>query len=346
VLTDLFVAAARLNPASIERSIPPACRRPVDEVVASVDGDIATLETDEWKPRRGARHLVPALSLLDGGPCSFRFEACALVEGHWTSWIATATIGAPVFSSEISSRGPLTVEVDVFRAMTPVERIRLRVRVHPASAVAHPLLITLSTCDLDPSLESEPRSAETTTLAVPARSQMEESEEIRARICSPTSLAMVLEYWGQSASVRELAAEIFHRELDCYGVWPAAIAAAARRGLAGYLLRFPDWSVAAWCLREGLPIIASIRYEADELEGAAMPRTDGHLVVLTGEDLTHVYVNDPAGRTMAEVERRYRREQLCRVWLERSGVGYVFFPPEHSVSTRREEPVQSPPCTP
>jgi hypothetical protein len=137
---------------------------------------------------------------------------------------------------------------------------------------------------------------------------------------------MVLEYWGQRAPVTGLAAELFHPELDRYGVWPAAIAAAGRRGVGGYLLRFPDWSAAAWCLEQGLPVIASIRYEVDELAGAPIRRTDGHLLVLTGEDMTHVHVNDPAGRTSGEVSRRYRREEVCRVWLERAGVGYVFFP--------------------
>jgi len=292
----------------------------------TVDGDIATVETVAWKPRRGARHLVPSFSLLGGACYSFRFEVSGLVEGQWTPWVVTTTIGSPVFPQGPSSGGPLAVEVDMFRAGAPVESVRLRVRVHPAGALVHPMLVTLSACDLDRCSEPESRSAGTDPLRVPARSQMEEPAAIRERICSPTSLAMVLEYWGQRAPVTGLAAEIFHPELDRYGVWPAAIAAAARRGVAGYLLRFPDWSSAAWCLEQGLPVIASIRYEVDELAGAPIPRTDGHLVVLTGEDMTHVHVNDPAGRTAGEVPRRYRREEVCRVWLERAGVGYVFFP--------------------
>jgi len=330
MLTDLFVSASQMSPAAIERAIPPTCRRSIDVAVARVDGDSAVLETPEWKPRRGARHLVPSLSLLGGGSCSFRFELSTLIEGRWTPWTATATIGPHAFLSDSSSSGPLVVDVDLFRASAPVESIRLRVRVHPSSALSSPWIVTLSACDLDPRPEPHtaiPRTG-TEPLRVPARSQMAESLEMRDRICSPTSVAMVLEYWRQPVSVVKLAAEIFHRRLDRYGVWPAAIGAAARRGVAGYLLRFPDWSSAAWCLAQGMPVIASIRYEAGELEGAPMPRTDGHLVVLTGEDPTHVLVNDPAAQTVGGVARRYRREEVCRAWLERTGIGYVFFLPE------------------
>jgi Peptidase_C39 like family len=321
----------------------------VDGAVTTVDGgEIAIVETATWTPRRRARHLVPSFSLLAGPPCSFRFELSGLVGGHWTPWIATTTIGPYAFSRAVPSGGPLGVDVDLFRATALVESVRLRVRVHPASALAHPLLVTLSACDLDPvhdvqaghphAPRPEPgaRSAWTDPLRVPARSQMDEQAEIRERICSPTSVAMVLEYWGKQAPVKNLAEEIFHPELDLYGIWPAAIAAAARRGVAGYLLRFPDWSAATWCLAQGLPVIASIRYEVGELAGAPIPRTDGHLVVLTGEDITHVHVNDPAGRAVGEVPRRYRREEVCRAWLERSGVGYVLFPLEHEAPTRSE----------
>jgi hypothetical protein len=314
----------------------------------AVDGDTAIVETPAWTPRRGARHLLPSFSLLAGRSCSFRFEVSALIGGHWTPWIAATTIGAHVFPPEATSSGPLAVEVDLFRASAPVESVRLRARVHPASALTHPLLVTLSACDLDQADDvrrpGDPRrrpgptlgSAAIEPLRVPALTQMDEQADIRERICSPTSVAMVLEYWGQRANLKDLAAEIYHPGLDLYGIWPAAIAAAARRGVAGYLLRFPDWSAAAWCLAHGLPIIASLRYEVGELAGAPIPRTDGHLVVLTGEDITHVHVNDPAARASGEVPRRYRRDEVGRVWLERGGVGYVLFPIEHEAPAGNE----------
>jgi Peptidase_C39 like family len=138
---------------------------------------------------------------------------------------------------------------------------------------------------------------------------------------------MVLAYYGARVPVADLAREIFHAELDLYGVWPAAVSAAGRRGVAGFLLRFPDWVAAAWCLERGVPIIASVRYGAGELTGAAIAQTSGHLLVLTGYAGGEVLVNDPAAPTAAEVRRRYRRAELERVWLERAGIGYVLFAP-------------------
>src|SRR5439155_16532698 len=91
-----------------------------------------------------------------------------------------------------------------------------------------------------------------------------------------------------------LAADVFHPALDIYGVWPAAVSAAARRGIPGYLLRFPDWTAAAWCLDHGLPIIASVRYEAGELTGAAIVATTGHLVVLPRHDGHALPLYEPA----------------------------------------------------
>ena len=305
------------------------------------DGGDAVVDFPEWRPRRPARHLLPALSALGAVPFGFRFEVSARADGTWSPWVGGAAIGAARFEPVAERAEALAAETDEFRASAPVEAIRLRLRVSaadPRALFAAPWLVTLSAWD-GAAAEPDGRTAgRAARLAVPAVSQMEADEAIRLRICSPASVAMVLAYYGARVDLAALAREIFHPGLDRFGVWPAAIVAGARRGLAGYLLRFPDWESAAWCLERGMPVIASVRYTAGELAGAAIAETTGHLLVLTGYAGGEALVNDPAAATAAEVARRYPLDALRRVWLARAGVGYVLFRPPTSPSGRSPRP--------
>jgi hypothetical protein len=309
-------------------AIPPACRRTADPPAAvTSDGEIALLESPAW-PVAGATHFVPAFAAKATLPFSARLELSVRVSGAWSPWVAGVTLGPEVFEPQ-SSVDPLEVDVDVFRARAPVEAARLRLRLRapePAAVLAAPWMLTLSAADAAPPSAGAEAGEHGVRLDVPVRSQMDGEAAIASRICSPTCVAMLLDFWRRPVRLDALAAEMFHPGSDLYGVWPAAILAAGRGGLGGYLLRFPDWAAAQWCLAHGLPVIASVRYGPGELTGAAAVETPGHLLVLTGWDRGAVLVNDPAAPTAASVPRRYRREEIVRVWLERSGVGYVIFP--------------------
>lgn len=295
------------------------------------DGADVVLESPAWIPRADAVHFVPSFSALADDAAGFRLELSVRDSDAWCPWVAAAPVGPGDFAPlpRLSSSGDrLACDVDVFTVRAPVHAVRLRVRLAAASAprlLAAPWLLALSVWDRRPlPATGAPRGARV-VLTVPAASQMDAPAAIARRICSPASVAMVLRYWGGVADPVTVAAEVFDAPLDRYGVWPAAIRVAARRGLLGYLLAFPDWASAAWCLEGGMPVVASLRYAAGELPGAPMEATDGHLVVLTGCDGDDVLVNDPAAPSTGTVPRRYRVEALERVWLARAAVGYVFF---------------------
>jgi len=330
VTTDLFAVASGVGPAAIAGAIPPDCRRDIEPAPPAVRVSADTLvETGPWRPRRGARHLLPAFSAISEIDYSVRFELSVLARGVWSPWVTTVTIGSASFAPLTAQAPGLHADIDVFTAVAPAEAVRMRLRLRAddaAALLAAPWLLTLSACDLVPPGPAA-ESVASARLAVPALSQMREGGALAARVCSPTSVAMVLAYLGATDSVARLAAEMFHPALDIYGVWPAGICAAGRRGVLGYLLRFPDWAAARWCLDRGLPIIASVRYAAGELAGAAVVETPGHLLVLTGYEGEDVLVNDAAAPDTTAVPRRYRLAQLTRVWLERAGVGYVLFRP-------------------
>ncbi len=325
--TDLFLAANAWPSGSLAQVVPPSCARGV-QVAPSVetDGPDLVVTFPEWRPRQPGHRLVPALSALGESPLGFRFELSTFAAGAWSPWVSSAAVGHARFVDGTSRTERLACEIDEFIASPPAERLRLalRARAGAAGSLVSPWCVSLSSWS--PGAE-ENVSRAGARLAVPALSQMEEDEALRHRVCSPTCVAMVLAYYGTRVPVAEIAREMLQPELDLYGVWPAAIRAASRRGIGGYLMRFPDWAAAAWCLERGMPVIASVRYDTGELTGAAIARTTGHLLVLTGYADGEVFVNDPAAPRAAEVARRYQLDELRRVWLGRSGVGYVLFSP-------------------
>ena len=330
MVTDLFAVVSGTSPHVVIDSVPPAVRRaPVPAARPRPDGPDVIIDSPVFRSRRPGTLFVPAFCALTPAEYSFRFEA---VPGDVTreTWVGTVAIGRAAFGTVPDSSDALRSEIDVFVARMPLESIRLRLRLRAPDlkeVIGAPWIVTLSISGNDAVEASTGTARAAAAIAVPALSQLEEAGHLRHRICSPTSVAMVLQRWGRSVEVAELAAEMFHAAVDLYGVWPCAIQAGARRGVPGYLLRFPDWASAAWCLAHGLPIVASVRYAEGELTGAAIPRTSGHLLVLTGAEDDYVLVNDPAAPTRDEVPRRYRLDEITRVWLDRSGVGYVFCPP-------------------
>jgi len=333
-VTDLFVVPARLETGAIRDAIPPSVLRPFDPVpVPHRDGDDVILDFGPWTPRAPARHLLPSFAALVPRPPAVRFELSGRRGDAWSPWVTTVTLGDAAFSALPAFADGITVDVDEITATPPLDAVRLRIRVQRSDADAlnvAPWLATMSAWD-----GSAPASGHdagfagqgaTARLRVPPRTQMNEPAAVRLHVCSPTSVGMALAFHGCDVPTMTLAEEIFHRETNRYGIWPAAVRAAAAHGVPGYLLRFPDWDTAAWCLSHGLPIVASIGYADGELANAPVPQTTGHLIVITGLDGNDVLVNDPAAPTAAEVPRRYRRADMTRAWLERNGVGYVFLP--------------------
>lgn len=172
-------------------------------------------------------------------------------------------------------------------------------------------------------------------LDVPTFSQRVQRPDIAGRICSPTSLAMVLAAYGVEPSagepsfvgrsfVEKVAERARDPRHDLYGNWPRNVQAAWSFGVPGYVTRFDDWNAVVRHFEAGRPVVASIGVEAGQLSGAPYASTAGHLIVLCGFDADgDVLVNDPAAEDAASVRRSYARSELDVVWLERGGTAYV-----------------------
>jgi hypothetical protein len=170
-------------------------------------------------------------------------------------------------------------------------------------------------------------------LAVPARSQMVFPNGGRVW-CSPTSVSMVMAYWGVDLPVPEVVAGVWDHGPGIGGNWPFNTAFAAANGLHGKVARLVSLAEVEPWTAAGVPVIASIRFGAGELAGAPiLTALGGHLLVVRGFTANgEVLVNDPAAASDAGVPRRYDRLQFERVWLGGSnGLVYLIYPPGWSV---------------
>ncbi len=221
--------------------------------------------------------------------------------------------------------GPVKSHLDYFTVDADVPVSQLRILVTGESQAPSRYLITVSI---------RPRSIvpctgtlESRRTAVPPLSQLTAPRAIRHRICSPTCVAMVASFLGAPATLASTVEDCLHAPTGIYGVWPLALRAASRWGLLGSVEAFGSIDSAVPFLDRGIPVIASIRFEAGGLPGAPLERTAGHLVVVTGIDRTEVHVNDPAGSGPTGVVQSYPRDAFANAWLRERGATYLFCEP-------------------
>jgi hypothetical protein len=229
------------------------------------------------------------------------------------------------------------VDVDYFRSKKRFDRLQVRVSLFAKDDDSElPRLdrIALTTTDTtaftNPRRSSERRDGPADwqrRVGVPFRSQRDVAN-IGSRICSPTSVSMVMEYCGVDRPTAQVAAVAYDRRHDIYGNWPRAVQAAYSMGVPGRLARFDRWESVERLIARGCPLVISVRVKDGELVGAPYKSTSGHLLVLCGFDEDDgVAVNDPAAPSATSGATTYAREDLETVWMRRGGTAYVFVPP-------------------
>lgn len=319
---SLLLFTQELDETALQRAVPPSIRpQRIEPLVWNDDAFSFELPPAALE---GALEILPCLSVVQDGAWSYQFALeCKTKAGH-SSRAVLDPIGSFVGAEAGAANEAVAAEIDLLRIHTPLQAATLHLRVQGVAPTA-PALLSVSVRRKGTVPAPTLASRDTTALAVPTQSQMVLRPELASHVCSPTSVAMLLAYYGHSADVYDVIAEARHQPSGLYGVWPANIHAAARRGLLGYLLHFPSWAAARTLLDAGFPIVVSVRYEVGELSRAAIERTAGHLLVVRGYAGDTVLVNDPAAKD--EVARAYDLAEFCKIWLERSAIGYVLFPP-------------------
>jgi hypothetical protein len=265
--------------------------------------------------------IAPSFSLLGTPDYRFRFSL------EW----ADGSAPLPQCPVEPESRPDrrdgtaVRTAIDCFHTVQPLRDVRLVLWVAcPSEPQRYLLTASVRPCRLD---VQAPEPLATRRAPEPPRfSQMLENPRIANRICSPVSTAMVLTLHRPDTDRGAVIAECHDPATRMYGLWPLAIRAASVRGIVGAVELFHDWSPVQRCLERGLPLVASIRYGADELPGAAQRASGGHLVVVHGIDGDAVLVNDPAAPDHGSVARRLPLDAFGRAWFRCRGAAYILAP--------------------
>jgi hypothetical protein len=150
---------------------------------------------------------------------------------------------------------------------------------------------------------------------------------------------MVMSYWAGQTGLPELdhpvpvvAAGTYDYVYQGWGNWPFNTAYASALGLEAAVSRFSSIEQVEHWTEMGVPVVASIAwdngYGNQQLSGAALTSSDGHLLVIRGFDSSgNVVTNDPAGGDDSQVRRVYRRDEFARAWFSGSGgVVYLVYP--------------------
>ena len=299
--------------------------------------------------------LIPTWEAMTTGNAVVKVQVRAqAADGTLSSWDSMAEWSLDNPSRRRRSLGSQSddlgrVSVDTWQAATPLTHWQVRVRLYRQSSKAKVSLdrIGAMASALVPrgsTPTSTPGPAAGTVLDVPAFSQMTHSGHYPQwggggeAWCSPTSTSMVLAYYGlqpgpftditsghPDAQVDHTARMVFDHAYDGTGNWAfnTAYASTLTAGDA-YVTRLPDLRAAEDFIVAGVPLVASVAFGRNQLTGAPISASNGHLMVVVGFEADgDVVVNDPAGSTNGAVRRVYDRDEFEDIWINASG-GVVY----------------------
>ncbi|WP_332307170.1 peptidase C39 family protein [Saccharomonospora marina] len=317
-------------------------------------GTVSGFEYGYWTceprvPASGATELIASWNARTPEDTWLRVEAAARTrDGEHTRWYVLADwaygdrdIRRTSVAGQRDAHG--SVDVDTLAAAPGVTFVsyRLRVTLHRREGSrATPTLTAVGAmasrlAERFEVATSEPQRDGGFELAVPRfaqyvhRGRFVEYGGGGEHWCSPAATEMVVEYWGKGPSERELSwlpsdcpdPGVVHAARHTYdyayqgtGNWPFNTAYAAHYGLNARVTRLPDLAELRRHVASGVPVITSLSFRRDELDGAGYGSA-GHLMVVAGfTDSGDVIVNDPAGETADAVRRVYPRAQFETAW--------------------------------
>lgn len=154
---------------------------------------------------------------------------------------------------------------------------------------------------------------------IPLISQLASGHIHSNSICSPTSLTMVLKFYGKDVSLDQVTRGTLDTGNQAYGNWPQNVAYAGEQGMRAYTKKCKSINPVKNFISRGFPVVASVvSREKEALEGANSAFPHGHLMVVVGfaikDGIEYIVVNDPAANSDGEVRKYYKLDQWISVW--------------------------------
>jgi len=289
------------------------------------------------------KEIIPSWNIVTPAGTAYLVELRVSGDGTlWSPWFHMGRWG-----SKIPGREPVkkvlrnkwgAVKVDYFTPLRECRFLQWRISLFSIKGLSTPV-ISLFTCaassecgDSGISLRKPPErkmdgSLWKKTLTVPYRSQGSEDSSIAGEICSPTSISMVMDYWGIKKATRDMARLIYDPDYKMYGMWWRGVQGASQYGLEGWVQYFRNWEdVKSW-IAVDQPVIACISFDTGMLNGSMTPASDGHVIVIAGfDEKGNPVCNDPAGRDRESGVVTYDSRELAKAWFDKGGVGYIIRP--------------------
>ncbi len=236
------------------------------------------------------------------------------------------------------------VRMDTLALNHAARRVQLRLTVGGAAEPSGLKFLGVSFCNTAAPIRklAPNRAAWGKVLPVPERRQGE--YEGGGGWCSPTSLSMVLAYWGErlqrpelNYTVPETARAIADGPRADTGNWPFNTAFAGRHpGLRAYVTRLGDIAEMEDWIAAGIPVILSV---SSYLTRSPASGPDyGHLIVCVGfTDTGDVVANNPGVSVRKNVRARqvYAREQVVRNWARSKNTVYLIYPETAAIPANR-----------
>ena len=289
--------------------------------------------------------LIPSWNVATPPGAWVEVRARARLGDRWTGWYA---FGAWSTDDARGRRESVAnqrdddgrVLTDTLRLRTPTDAYQLALALYADDPAQSPTIELAAALASRPSESARDLAADRSTwgtvLDVPERSQMIYPNGGPVW-CSPTSTSMVMAYWADrlgvpalSRPVPEVAAAVYDPVYRGNGNWSFNVAYAAREGLTAYVSRLSSVAQLERWIGAGVPVVVSIAWNLGELPNAAVPSTDGHMLVVVGITQTgQVVVNDPAANPNLgqSVRRVYDRARFEALWLKHSsGTVYLIHP--------------------